>query len=73
MSECAAEAPSCGEEMMGERQEDKLLEKIQYGGTAIRCNHSPKAYPGRIRRGLLSTKSHRPSLAQRCIQPVMES
>ena len=54
--DCAAEAlRAAGREMMGERQEDKLLEKISMASTAIPgAIIQPRVYRGRIRRDHLS-------------------
>ena len=71
----AAEAlRAAGREMMGERQEDKLLEKIQYGVDGDpRCNHSAEGLPWpHTERPPLEARVIVRAFAQRCIQPVMD-
>ena len=73
--DCAAEAlRAAGREMMGERQEDKLLEKIQYGVDGDpRCNHSAEGLPWpHTERPPLEARVIVRAFAQRCIQPVMD-
>ena len=71
----AAEAlRAAGREMMGERQEDTLLEKIQYGVDGDpRCNHACEGLPWpHTERPPLEARVIVRAFAARMLQPVMD-